>query len=123
MALLPSPACSARAQKLGARNPSPYSLTGASGRLTGHIDHYVDADVGSVIRRLDPLTQARGVVSTGQRLYASHGAAVFSRFLKSTGSAAATGGLARRSAALFRSLPVLTHIKALDLRERADRHV
>jgi glycosyltransferase involved in cell wall biosynthesis len=104
------------------------SLTGESGRLIGHIDHYVDADVGSVIRRLDRYSDAaaRGVVSTGQRLYVHRTVRrFFSRFLKSYWQRRGyKEGWRGVLLALFSGLyPVLTHIKALDLRERADRHV
>ena len=104
------------------------SLTGESGRLIGHIDHYVDADVGSVIRRLDRYSDAaaQDVVSTGQRLYVHRTIRrFFSRFLKSYWQRRGyKEGWRGVLLALFSGLyPVLTHIKALDLRERADRHV
>jgi len=117
------------AKRWGAGEIHPsISLTGKSGRLIGHIDHYVDADVGSVIRRLDRYSDAaaRGVVSTGQRLYVHRTTRrFFSRFLKSYWQRRGyKEGWRGVLLALFSGLyPVLTHIKALDLRERADRHV
>jgi len=104
------------------------TLIGKSGRLTGHLDHYVDADVGSVIRRLDRYSDAaaRGVVLAGQRLYVHRTVRrFFSRFLKSYWQRRGyKEGWRVVLLALFSGLyPVLTHIKVLDLRERANRHV
>src|SRR5712671_5078832 len=89
------------------------TLIGKSGRLTGHLDHYVDA-------------AARGVVLAGQRLYVHRTVRrFFSRFLKSYWQRRGyKEGWRGVLLALFSGLyPVLTHIKTLDLRERADRHV
>ena len=104
------------------------SLTGRGGRLNGHIDHFVDPDVAGVIRRLDRYSDAaaKGVVETGQRLYVHRTVRrFFSRFLKSYWQRRGyREGWRGVLLALFAGLyPVLTHIKALDLRERADRHV
>jgi glycosyltransferase involved in cell wall biosynthesis len=104
------------------------SLTGKGGRVSGHLDHFVDADVGAVIRRLDRYSDAaaRGVVLTGERLYARRTLRrFFSRFLKSYWQRRGyKEGWRGVLLALFSGLyPVLTHIKALDLRERADRPV
>jgi glycosyltransferase involved in cell wall biosynthesis len=104
------------------------SLIGKGGRLTGHIDHFVDRDVAGVIRRLDRYSDAaaKGVVETGQRLYVHRTVRrFFSRFLKSYWQRRGyREGWRGVLLALFAGLyPVLTHIKALDLRERADRHV
>jgi len=87
-----------------------------------------EMDFGSVIRRLDRYSDAaaRGVVSTGQRLYVHRTVRrFFSRFLKSYWQRRGyKEGWRGVLLALFSGLyPVLTHIKALDLRERANRHV
>ena len=106
----------------------PITLTGKGGRLAGHIDHFVDADAGSVIRRLDRYSDAaaRELVRTGQRLYVHRTIRrFFSRFFKSYWQRRGyREGWRGVLLALFSGLyPVLTHLKALDLRERADRHV
>jgi hypothetical protein len=103
-------------------------LTGKSGSMTGHIDHFVDKDVPSLIQRLNRYSDAaaRDLVRGGQRLSALRTARrFFSRFLKSYWQRRGyREGWRGVLLALFSGLyPVLTHIKALDLRERAERNV
>jgi glycosyltransferase involved in cell wall biosynthesis len=104
------------------------TLRGKSGRLAGHIDHFVDADVSSVVERLNRYTTAaaRDAVREGRRLVPRTTARrFFSRFIKSYWQRRGyREGWRGVLIALFSGLyPVLTHIKALELRERVDPHV
>src|SRR5258708_16981133 len=103
------------------------SLIGESGRLTGHLDHYVDPDVGSVIPRLDRYSDAaaRGVVLAGQRLYVHRTVRrFFSRFPTSYWQRPGSKGSWRRvlPSPVSGLYPGLADIKALGLTDRAQPH-
>jgi glycosyltransferase involved in cell wall biosynthesis len=106
----------------------PVTLSGKSGRLRGHIDHFADDNVSDVIDRLNRYTTAAArdlakqdrdpsAVTTLRRF--------FSRFLKSYWQRRGyREGWRGVLLALFSGLyPVLAHLKALELRETADPHV
>jgi glycosyltransferase involved in cell wall biosynthesis len=101
------------------------AFTGRRGQLAGHIDHYVDDDFTAMFDRLNRYATAAaadalargempGALSTLRRF--------FSRFLKSyvqrRGYREGRFGVAL---GLFSALyPVLTHLKMLEARDRAD---
>jgi glycosyltransferase involved in cell wall biosynthesis len=103
-------------------------LSGRGGWLEGHMDHFVDEDISGVIGRLDRYSDAaaRQAVAAGERLSVARTVRrCFSRFLKSycqrRGYREGWRGVLL---ALFSGLyPVLTHIKALALREGGGRRV
>lgn len=99
-------------------------LSGRRGDATGHIDHFVDDDIADMFRRLDWYcsSAARDAVARGEtprRL--STGRRFFSRFIRSYWSRKGyREGWQGMALALFSALyPVLTHLKILELREKA----
>lgn len=103
------------------------TFTGTGGTLQGHIDHYVYRDSSALLARLDRYASAAArdgfrngtlpaVATTARRF--------FSRFYKSyIGRKGHREGWRGVALALFSGLyPVLTHIKILELRARAERH-
>jgi glycosyltransferase involved in cell wall biosynthesis len=104
------------------------TLIGRSGRLRGHIDHFVDDDVSGTIDRLNRYSgaAARDLVRRNRPLLPRTTLRrFFSRFLKSYWQRRGyREGWRGVLIALFSGLyPVLTHLKALELREPVDPDV
>jgi len=105
----------------------PVTLQGRASTLSAHIDHFIDDDVASVIDRLNRYTAlaALKVVREHQKLHTHITLRrFFTRFFKvycqRRGYKEGWRGVLL---ALFSGLyPVLTHIKALELREIHERH-
>jgi hypothetical protein len=106
----------------------PINLVGQSGWLSGHIDHFVDKDVSGAIDRLNRYSGAAARDLVRQNSQLSAGTTLrrfFSRFLKSYWQRRGyKEGWRGVLIALFSGLyPVLTHLKALELREPVDPDV